>query len=142
MSYEKVAIYRSGQTVRYIVQPMTRHPSGASAEFGEPTEVSEEEFDARIVSVVLENLGKYHQQKYDPDLAKIMTDEEDSKFRGDHDYISVTREDSGLVEVIPGARTQGGYVGIKSANITLQKDEVEPKLGAAIREAFRSATRP
>lgn len=137
MNYEMVGVFRNKKSGAYIVQPMARRPIGGSGDFGEPIVINAEEFDDRIVPVVLENLATYSQQQYNPKLAQSVSDEEDSKFRREHDYVSVLLDETGLVEVKPCKRVSGGYVSIEK--LTLRREEIPEKLAEVIREAFHRA---
>ena len=139
MSCDKITIYKNKKTGLYLVQPMAKHPTGASADFGDPTSLTEEEFESRIVSVVQENLRKYHQQTFDQKLALSFSDEEYSRFTRGHNCVCVTVDDNGIVELIPAARVPGGYVGLKEGNISISKYEIGARLAGAIRDAFRDA---
>jgi len=132
-----VTIYRNQKSGRLIVQPMTRHPTGASGEFGEPTQLTEEEVEARLPPVVLENLEKYHRQTYVPELAPKHSGKQYATFTRGHDMVSVTRLETGVVEVNASERVRGGYRGLNSEMIVLQPQDVPTQLVAAIRQAFR-----
>lgn len=139
MSYETVTIYKNKKSGLYIVQPMTKHPMGASAEFGDPTPVTEEAFESLIVPVVEENLRKYHQQQYDQNLAPKSSEAEHMKFVQEHYCVDVTVDDNGIVEVTPLGSVRGGYVGLKEGKASFNKEEIEVRLPTAIRAAFQVA---
>jgi len=134
-NFEMISVYRSSKNGNFIIQPMTRHPIGASGEFGKPTIISDDQFDARIVLAVIENLAKYHQQVYRDDLAPTRSSKEQRQFVKEHLCVSVTRFPSGQIEIRPGHRERGGYVGDKE-NISLGPDEIPGKLARALRDAF------
>jgi hypothetical protein len=137
MRYETVTIYRDKKKDgRLIVQPMARHPTGASAEFGEPTELLEEQVEARLLHVVLENLEKYHGQTYVPEHAPKYSGKGYADFTRRHDMVSVTRVENGVVEVNASERVRGGYRGLNSEMIVLQPHDVPTQLVSAIRRAF------
>src|SRR5215468_2257106 len=58
--FQAVSIYRRKRDGTVIVQTMARHPIGASASFGDPTEIGPPDFDRCIVGTVLDALEKYH----------------------------------------------------------------------------------
>lgn len=138
MSYETLAIYRRKQDGRYIVQPMARHPTGASVEFGDPTIIPEEDLATHIVQVVLENLALYNRVKYDHSTAPRSSDEDFAAFLGNHDALSVTREDTGVISVVPHVRKRGGTIGRMEAAIRLSPGQADTQLATAIRTAFES----
>ena len=116
---------------------MSRHPIGAEAEFGEPTSLSEADFDSRIVVTVLENLAEYDREPFKRELAPRSSDAEYSRFTRAHDHVSVARKESGVVEITPAKGVREGYQGITEAIITLREDEIPARLAAALREAFK-----
>jgi hypothetical protein len=135
MRNERVTIYRNTKQGLYIVQPMATHPTGAVADFGEPTIVSEPEFESRIAGAVLENLAKFDQESYKPERAPRFSREEYAIFKRAHNGVSVARTAEGL-EITPWERVHGGYAGINAAIITIPGQAPLDKLTAAIREAF------
>lgn len=137
--YEMISIYRSKINGAFIIQPMARHPSGASGEFGTPTVISDDQFDIRIVPVVRENLRKYHQQAYQDDLAPKHSNKVWQDFLKEHLCVSVTRFPSGQTEIRPSHHERGGYVG-DNKSISLSPDEIPEKLAAALREAFSQSS--
>lgn len=138
-NFEMISVYRSSKSGDFIVQPMTRHPIGASGEFGTPTVISDDQFDAGIVLVVTENLAKYHQQVYRDDLAPKRSGKEQRQFVKEHLHVSVTRFPSGQIEIRPGHHERGGYVGDKES-FSLRPDEIAQKLASALREAFSKSS--
>lgn len=138
-SYEMISLYRSSKSGNFIVQPMTRHPLGCSGEFGGPTAISNDQFDACIVPIVIENLGKYHEQVYQEDLAPKRSAKEYRKFVKEHLHVSVTRFPSGQIDISPSHHERGGYVGDKES-ISLRPDEIPWRLAPALREAFSKSS--
>lgn len=136
MRYETLTIYRNKKNGRLIVQPLTRHPTGASGEFGEPTELSEEESEARLLQVVLDTLEKYHRETYVPERAPKYSGKEYADFTKRHYMVSVTRLETGAMEVNASEHVRGGYRGLNSEMIVLQPDDVPTQLVTAIRRAF------
>jgi len=116
---------------------MARHPTGASADFGDPTEIGQLDFDRRIAEEALDALGKYHKQKFDRALAKRYSDEEYAKFVRGHDSVDVTLyEDNRVVTVVPCFPRAGGAASRKGYTISFGEDEIGEKLPEALRAAF------
>jgi hypothetical protein len=140
LNYECVAIYRNKKTNKILVQPMARHPTGASADFGAPTELAESDWDSRLLSTVLEDLAKYGGQQYEADLAPKYQRTEYARFTRSNDLVSITRLKNGVVEVNPSERVRGGYRGLNDQMIVLSPEEAPTRLVTAIREALALCT--
>ncbi len=136
MSYKSVTLYRNRRTHVYLVQPMTRHPMGASVEFGKPTPIPEAEFASMIVPALLESLEAYGRQPFLQELAPKMSAQEYAKFRREHDAVGITLHDSGLLEVTPLRRSGGGYVGVVEKKVSLEVSLAPEMLAEAVHQAF------
>jgi hypothetical protein len=134
-----VTIYRNKKSGRYSVHPMCKHPTGATAEFGEPTEIAATEFEARIVTAVLDGLSKFNKQRFDPERAPKQTAKEYGRFVAEHDGVTVTRLETGQVEVNPWRHdtVEGGFRGRNAKKISLEPTELQTRLLSAIGEAFQ-----
>lgn len=136
MRFQMVTIYRNKMTGEYVIQPMARHPLGGSAEYGEPIKLSEADFDRRIVDLVRENMRRYEVEEFDESRARKFSDAEYSRFIRDHDSVTITHYDSGLMKISVGRRVQGGYVSDKATEQEMWESEIQQEMGPAIREAF------
>jgi hypothetical protein len=140
--YEAATVYRRKNDGIIIVQPMARHPIGASAAFGDPTEIAPQDFDRRVAAAVLDALRRYHVQVFDRRLAKRFSDEEYAQFIRGHDSVAVTLyEASGLVEVVPCFPEEGSRASRKGHKITFSKDDIVEKLPEALRASFSALER-
>ena len=140
--YLAASIYRRKSDGTVIVQPMARHPIGASADFGIPTEIMPQDFDRRIVPAVLNALQKYHIQVFDPALAKKFSDEEHAEFIREHDCVEVRlNEDNRVVRVVPCFPTEGGTASRKHHTISFSEDDITEKLPGALRASFTALER-
>ena len=138
-NFEVLSVYENTEDGIFIVQPMARHPIGASAEFGAPTLVPDAQFDTHIATAVMENLAKYHKQVYDQDTAAARSDKEQRDFVKAHLNVSLTRYPSGEICIYPMRRKSGGYTGT-GEKIVLRADEVPENLASALREAFSKSS--
>jgi hypothetical protein len=139
MSYKSVMLYRNRRADVYLVQPMTRHPMGASVECGEPTLVAEAEFAGRIMPALLASLEDYGRQPFSPELGPKLSAREYAKFRREHEGVLVTLHDTGLLDVTPLRRESGGYVGAVEDKESLNFKDASAMLADAVRRAFGRA---
>lgn len=136
---KRTIVYKSLKTGDYFVQPYTVGPVAAT-EFGEPTVIRPQEFEARVADIVLENLGKFGKEQYDKARAILRNDEQERQFLKYHLGVSVSEQESGDLKVYALHREGGGMVGSHEDTFTLSKKEIQGKLTAIIVEAFRRAT--
>lgn len=133
---EHVGVLRNRRTGDYIVEPMARHPIGASAIFGTPVTIPVERFESEITEAILENLGKYHIQVFREESApRKKSSEEQKAFLETHLSISVTRYPNGDVWIYPMRRDRGGYAAT-GEKIMVPAAETHERLASAVREAF------
>jgi hypothetical protein len=136
---EHVGVLWNERARQYVVQPMTRHPIGASCDYGPASVIPDAEFEASITAAVLDNLSKYHKQAYDKDLVPKRSDNKQRAFLKAHLSVSVTRYPTGDIWIYPMRRNKGGYSGI-GEKIIVPAAEVEERLVTAVREAFSKSS--
>src|SRR5574341_2164476 len=133
MDFQYLSLYLNERTGDFIVQPQARHPTGASADFGDPTVVSPKHFDSRMVAVVLENLGKYSKQVFLSELAPRYSNDEHRKFVEEHLCVDLTRFPTGELRIRPCHRATGGavgYVGHDEDTVILHPDQIHGMLAS------------
>jgi hypothetical protein len=96
------------------------------------------EFDARITPAVLDHLDAFQRVRYRPESARRMAKDEFARFAREHDMVSVTRFQDGVVEVVPFVRVRGGYEGLNDEKVVLRAEDLPAQLPGALREAFGS----
>jgi len=132
-------IYQDVKTGDCFVQPSVMGPVSWT-QFGEPILVREDEFKAKIGQVVLESLSQFDKEKFDPQLARRRTPEENREFVKRHRSVSVTLQETGETLIRPLHKEKGGYVGYDNESIVVDADLLNSKLAEAIRKAFELAT--
>jgi hypothetical protein len=133
---EYVGVLRNTRTGNYIIEPMARHPIGASAIFGAPVIIPAEKFESEITQAILENLAKYHRQVFREELApKRRSTPEEKAFLKAHLSVSITRYPTGDIWIYPMRRNRGGYAGTGKKIVVLAA-QVRDGLVSALREAF------
>lgn len=133
---EYVSVLRNKRTGDYIIEPMARHPIGASAIFGAPVTISAGKFESEITQAILENVAKYHTQVFREELApKRRPAQEQKAFLNAHLSVSITRYPTGDIWIYPMRRNRGGYAGT-GEKIVVPAAEVRDSLVRALREAF------
>jgi hypothetical protein len=132
-------IYRDTETGDCLVQPSVMGPVSWT-QFGEPSTVRREEFEAKIGNAVLEALDRFDKEKFDPALAKQRTPEDHRHFVNRYRSVSVTLQENGDIRIRPLHKQRGGYVGHDNESIIVNADQVGSNLPQAIRKAFELAT--
>jgi hypothetical protein len=133
---EHVGVLRNTQTGDYIIEPMARHPIGASAIFGAPVIIPAERFESEITQAILENLAKYHRQVFREELTpKRRSTQEEKAFLKVHLSVSITRYPTGDIWIYPMRRNRGGHRGT-GEKITVPAAEMRENLVSALREAL------
>jgi hypothetical protein len=132
-------VYLNVKTRMYSVHPYVRGPVSWT-EFGEPTVLSSEQFDAEIATAVLGNLEKFNKYVFDQELTRRRTPTEQRVFVKHHLSVHVARLETNEIKVSPQHRERGGYVGDEENPIVIRPDEVPEKFAQAMREAFGRAT--
>ena len=122
----------------YNVQPYTVGPVAASA-FGEPTVVSQDDFESHIAGAVLENLAKFGKEKFDLSRATRLNSSQQRAFIKRHLFVSVFRDESSGLVIFPKRRVRGGTEARDEDTITLSESDLPHKLPEAIAEALRRA---
>jgi len=134
--FEYICVLRNKRTGNYIIEPMAKHPIGASAVFGAVTTISAEKYESEMTSAVLANLAKYNRQEFQEELApKRRPPKEEREFLESHLSVSITRYPWGDIWIYPMQRDKGGYRGI-GEKIVVPASEVSKQLTAALQEAF------
>jgi hypothetical protein len=137
---EYVSVLWNKRTGVYVVEPMAKHPTGASAIFGPPVTISAEQFESDATSAVLSNLAKYHHQVFRAELApKKRLPQGERSFLKTHLSVSVTRYASGDIWIYPMQHTSGGYTGI-GEKIVVPAADVKKKLVDGLRQAFSKSS--
>jgi len=136
---KRTIVYKDVRTGDYLVQPYAMGPVAAS-EFGEPTVIQSQEFEARVADVVIENLEKFGKEKYEEARAIIRNDDQQTEFLKTHVAVYVSEQESGRLKVSALRREGGGMVGSHEDTFILSKEEIPQKLTATIAEAFRRIT--
>lgn len=111
----------------------------AQGEIGDPTEISDTEFDSVIGPLLLRCLDSYRNAVWSPERAYRPA----ASFVKQHLSVAVRRTSSGDLIITPMHHNRGGYTGETSEEILVRSnlsDEAGKKLAEAIREAFRRAT--
>jgi hypothetical protein len=133
------SVYRVIKTGVYVVQPYTEGPVASTA-FGEPTTVAPEDFRSKIADVVLANLDKFGNEKYDRSRAIRLSPSEQRQFLKQHLGVSVQKLESGSLAIYALHREGGGMVGSDEDTIELPAGASPQALADAIAEAFKRAT--
>jgi hypothetical protein len=117
-------------------------PGGAAiGEIGEPTVLTDAEFDSRIGSLLLQNLDCYRKQVWSQETARrSVTPEEGRAFIKKHLSISIERPPSGDLVITPLHHEKGGYTGMASEQIIVPSQDIPDKIAPALRKAFTIAT--
>lgn len=136
---EFTQIYKNVKTQTYAVQPYVMGPISWT-HFGEPTLVTQDQFESSITAAVLENLERFNKRVFDPALVRKRTEAENRRFIKDHLCVDVARLDTNEIKVSPQHRERGGYTGGEENSTLLKPEEVPQRLADAIREAFNWAT--
>ena len=134
-----ISIDLNVKTGMYYVKPYVMGPVSWT-EFGEPTALTNEQFDTHIVAAVLDNLDNFNKAVFEQALAHRRTSAEQKAFVKQHLSVFVARLETNEIKVSPQHREGGGYTGDYEHTLVLQPEEVSQKLAQAIREAFSRAT--
>lgn len=134
-----VSIYKAIRTGVYFVQPYTIGPV-ASTQFGDPTVIQPDEFDALMAGAVVTNLEKFGKERFDPAKAKTRSVGQQRQFIKDHLGVTVELLESGSMMIGALHREGGGMVGSDEDTFILSKEETPQKLVPTIAEAFNRAT--
>jgi hypothetical protein len=136
---EFTTIYLHVKTGTFRVQPYVMGPVNWT-EYGEPTVLTGEQFDSCIGAAVLDGLGKFNKDVFNPALARRETKAEQRGSIKQHLKVHVSRLDTNEIKVSPLHRERGGYVGGKEDSIVVRAEDVPRRLAEAIRQAFHRAT--
>jgi len=110
-------------------------------EIGEPTVVTDAEFDSRIGGLLLEHLDSYRKQLWSQETAyRSGTPKEGRAFIKKHLSVGVERRPSGDLIITPMHHDSSGYTGKESEKIVIASKDVPNKIAAAMRQAFGIAT--
>src|SRR6266496_4368695 len=120
-------IFRNRKTGEFTIQPTARGPIGIS-DFGISILMPQEQFTQQILSVVVENILKYHRQVYDDTRAISYSSQKQIDFLKNHTAVSLTWDETGELTIRPLRREKGGMVSIDGQEIVLNEDEISTDL--------------
>lgn len=130
-------IFFSAKTDLFLVFSMGVRPSGGKTLLDAPIEVRADEFASQIVPVLAEALRSF-QDAASPD--RMWRPASMSAFISRHLCVSVTRLESGDIDVVPLHHEKGGYVGKEAEHVVVPAADVSKKIGIVLRDAFAVAT--
>jgi hypothetical protein len=135
---QSTAVYKNVKTGQFLVQPCVRGSVG-SIYFGDPIVFTCDEINDQIALAVQDCLDGYSKNKYDPTVARDWTPEEAEAFRRTHIFVSISRLQSGDLEIYPMLRRRGGYSSLLGQPTRVEQSKVDRDFKEALREAFRRA---
>jgi hypothetical protein len=113
----------------------------AMGEIGEPTLITDAEFDSRIGGLLLQHLDAYRDSVWTQETARRCgTPQESRAFTKKHLNILIARRPSGDLVITPMHHHGSGYTGRESEQIVVPKEDMPEKIPSALRRAFSIAT--
>jgi hypothetical protein len=113
----------------------------ATGEVGEPTIVTEAEFDSRVGELLLQHLDAYRSRIWSREIARRLGSPRESRdFTRKHLSVSIERLPSGDLVIIPLHHDKGGYTGRASERILVPAKDVPDMIALALRKAVSIAT--
>jgi hypothetical protein len=130
-----VSVYRNRRTGACVIQASARW-GGAWGEIGAPVVVSEEDFEAKIGLAITQAFETSQTQRYDPQSARRVSQEEYGQFVRNHVCVGIALLEGNRIELLPCKRKGRGFVSIDEAKIVFPKTEFEAQLPGWLRQAF------